>query len=60
MHGTPFCTHRVYMHMDIFNMTMTVKCNELGERPAPAVFRRDRRRLIRFPQEQQTHSGDGI
>ena len=27
MHGTPFWTHRVhvYMHMDIFNMTMTVK-----------------------------------
>ena len=25
-------------------------CNELGGGPAPAVFRRDRRRLIRFPQ----------
>ena len=25
-------------------------CNELGVRPAPAVFRRDRRRLIRFLQ----------
>ena len=58
---TVFVTQSPYQHTHILqywdiNVHVSVTlisiytCNELGGRPAPAGFRRDRRRLIRFSQ----------